>query len=971
MSTRPSQRGLSKPGLLAAMFVALACIGAVAYFIVSGSGGRWALPSDELDNVPSITDALRDAEAGGGVTLDYADRDNPSRRAAQLKADEFRPAQVDGRVEPHVYALKGVNARVFLKSGETVLIESESGRMYMPDRSAGPESGSLSGNPKITLFPPAGQAQEPVLVATFEQELRFNFNYAHVETPGRLTVIGRELEFVGHHVTARLNQPQQRIDVLEVERGEYLRYTPLPAEARAPGIRPADRVAAPTPARARTPRVQRVSTQTARPTRDAQQPSATQSEPHVALYLATFTDGVTVTQGDRALTSDMLEAWARLIDHKLPGRTSTPGPRGGVSGLYALGSLAMAAVQNTFAQPEPAADQPLSLGSAAEPVTLRWTGPLRVVPLINESEPLTLDDLYLKFTALKTGLVRFEEGSSTGHAASLEYAATRELLTLTGPGGSVRLASEGQGWLEASRTLVQMKEGTARVIGPGQVYGAEHNPTGAEHREQYVRWLDQADFAFELDDAGRMTGQVRRAMFAGQSRAIDGAQRAEGSVLIADFAENDAGSRLLSRFELHGASVADGQGGTLAARRMVVPFETSSSARHDPTSIDASGDVFISKDGKSIAAQSLSARILRDANDQLTATDVVAERGVLYREGEQIDAQAERLEASGLDQIAILIGEEGNPARIDYSDSVIVGPRIEMQQHPQRGTVVGPGTFDTRDESGTMHAAWSNGLSFDRDSGVLELFGDSRIDQTLATGETRQARGEHLIVELVPVGEELTLEAASIFGRADAPATVEVRRTAPNADEPTEMLHIESAELMTMDGGTALVASRPGRLVVLDRRAGGDVALDGWDRGHALFTWQQSMIVDRLRGEAHLRGDAQVIHRAMESGRTAELAGDVIDATFAEAEGAQPEVTMVVVTGTAYARVDQQEVLAARLEFDTQRQIIYAVGTEAEPVRSHDGATGAVVSAKTLTWNLQTDRIEVDRPSPFVMPRQP
>lgn len=954
--------------MLAALLVGVVCAGVIVSFMVAGSGGRPGGAGDGLDNVPSITDALRDAEAGGGVTLDYADRDDPSRRAAQLKADEFRPAQVNGRVEPHVYMLKGVKARVFLRSGETVLIESESGRMYMPDRSAGPESGSLSGNPKITLFPPSDEPQEPVLVAAFEQELRFNFNYAHVETPGKLTVNSRELDFVGHHVTARLNQPQQRIDVLEVERGEYLRYTPPRPEARASKGKPVVETAARSGFDAQRPRIERVSVQADQPARSAQAPAAKQ--PHMALYLATFTDGVTLTQGARTLTADMLEAWTRLIDHKLPDRVAAPGGRGGVTSLYALGALAMASVNDT--QPEPRDIGPaLVLASDDEPVTLRWTGPLRVVPLVNEPETLSLDDLYLKFTAVKTGLVRFDEGPSTGHAASIEYAATRQVLTLTGPGGSVRLASEGQGWLEASRTLVHMSEGTATVIGPGQVYGAEHNPAGAQHREQYVRWLDQADFVFERDDAGRMTGELKRATFAGQARAIDDARRAEGSVLIAEFSENDAGERLVSQFELHGANINDGQGGSLAARRMVVPFETSSSARHDPTSIDASGDVFISKDGRSIAAQSLSARLLRDAHDHLTATDVVADRGVHYVEGEQIDATAERLEASGLDQIAILIGEEGSPARIDYNDSVIIGPRIEMQQHPQRGTVIGPGTFDTRDASGTLHAAWGTGLSFDRDSGLLELFGDSWVDQSLATGETRQARGQHLIVELVPAGEELTLEAASIFGRGDTPAVVEVRRSATDADEPTEMLHIESSELMTMDGGTALVAPRPGRLVVLDRRAGGDTGLDGWDRGHALFTWRESLVVDRLAGEAHLRGDAQIIHRAMESGRTAELAGDLIDASFIEADGAQPEVTLVVVTGTAYARVDQQEVLAARLEFDTKRQIIYAVGTETEPVRSYDGATGAVVSARTLTWNLQTDRIEVDRPSPFVMPRNP
>lgn len=1009
MPSSTVKRGASTPGLVIATLIALVGVCVVLYFAFSGGEPGNTSGADDFGDVPDIKTILGEAEKGGNVTLQYADRDDPSRLAAELKADEFRPAQIEGRVEPNVYALKGVQARVFLKSGETVLVESESGRFFMPDRDAGPQSGHLAGNPRITLFSVEGEQAGPVMVAQFEDELRFNFNYAHVETPGRLKVTSREIEFVGNHVTARLNQRQQRIDELEVERGEYLKYTPPTEvkEARLPLTGQADEHAqraalasfgSTHPTRVGRAFVERVAFQAEQPGgstpessdqttsspagSDSRSAQTDQEPPHIALYLATFNDGVTVTQGDRHLTADMLETWARLIDHKLPERTGRHQSPASAQGQFdTLFGSVVAAMQEASEQRAPSltadpGQEPVDSVQAVPtdklPLTLEWTGKLRVVPLVSsQPEQLESDDLYLRFTAVQAGLVRFDEGTSSGHAASVDYAATRQQLGLTGPGGSVKLASEGKGWLESSRTVVHLDAGQATVIGPGQVYDAKHNSAGPDRHEKYVKWLDRADFAFELDEQNRMTGEIKDATFAGQARAVDDRRRAEGDTIIARFAPDESGSRVITQFEVYSASVSDGDGGSVSAKRLVVPFETSDSGRHDPSQVIASGDVYVGKDGKSMTAQSLSARLLRGPDDQLTATDVIAERQVHYVEGDSIAAEADRLEASGLDDIAVLTGTESEPARVDYRDSYVTGPRIEMQDHPQRGTVVGPGRFASQDESGTMNATWIESLSFDRGTGVLEMTGKAHVEQVLAEGETRVADGEYLIVEMLSNGDEMSLDAASVFGSDQTPARVEIRRAQGEESDVAQMLNIESGELLTLDAGTGLVAPEPGRMVVVDRRDGSEQGLEGWDRGHALLTWHESLVVDRLMGQAHMRGDAQVIHRALDSARTAELAGDVIDASFVEVEGQQPEITMIEATGTAYARMDQQEVIAERLQFDTRKQLIYAIGSDSEPVRYFDGETGSVISARTLTWNLATDRIEIDRPSPFVAPNQP
>ncbi len=985
MTPPHTQRGASKIGLIVALVVGVGFAAMLAWFVLTDSGPTDVLASDDFVDVPSITDILGDTESGGGLNLQFADKDDPSRVSATLEADSFRPAQTDGVVEPSLFELEKVHAKFFLKSGETLLIESDTGQFFMPDRRAGPESGSLSGTPKITLFSKDDPDGEPVLVANFAETLRFNFSYSHIETPGRLHVVGQGIEFAGTHLTARLNEQQERIDVLEIEHGEFIKYDPKAAQARkttraTPPAKPAARThARAAPRAASSPVVVPVSF--IQSSADPKPDDA--DEPHLAYYLATFRDSVELAQGSRRVTADVLESWVRLIDHKIPDRTRNR--RGSTAALSPVESLMAglitqveaeaenpeSAAVNTPSTNEPQTDAGLFASSSDdEQIVLTWTGPLRVVPLVKgEPEPLARDDASFRFTSTESGLVRFFDDQASGYAAVAEYAATRETLTLAGPGGSVLLEADDQGWIEASKTVVRLGAGEVTVVGPGQVNQGSRLARGDDRSDKFVRWIDQADFSFLVRD-GRMTGEIDSASFAGDARAIDGDRRVDGDMLVANFMDDGFGNRVISQVEAYAVEATDGHGATMTGERVVIPFRVVRPRKTEPSQVYASGSVVVERDGTRIETESLSATLTNDKDGKLTVSDVIAERGARYVDGDEIEAVAERIEANGLDQIAVLIGTEDEPTRVDYGDSVIIGPRIEMAQDPQLGGVTGPGSFEQTREDGTVKATWIESMSFDRSFGVLECIGDAKVMQMLADGETRSASGDQLTVEFIDRNGQFVFDAASVFGTDEEPAVVESRRVDAGDDgEPISLIYLESSEILSTGGGDGLIVPQPGRLVVLDHRADAGGDLDGWDRGHALMTWKQSLVVDRILGTARFAGDAQMIHKTMIDGRTAEIAADTIIGHFVETPDTGVEFTRLDAEGTAYFRMEDKEILAAVLRFDTQNKIVHALAGDNEPIRFIDNATGSVMTARSLEWNLETDRIVIDKPSPLAMPR--
>ena len=984
MTPPHTQRGASKIGLIIALVVGFTFAATLAWFVFTDSGSTDVLATDDFVDVPSITDILGDTESGGGLNLQFADKDDPSRVSATLEAESFQPAEREGVVEPSLYELEKIHAKFFLKSGETLLIESDTGQFFMPDRRSGPESGSLSGSPKISLFSKDDPDGEPVLVADFDETLRFNFTYSHIETPGRLQVVGNGIEFAGTHLTARLNEQRERIDVLEVEHGEYIRYDPKVAQARkqtraAPKARPfgPTRAQLGSPARSGSTMVPVSLVQD-----NAAPDAADASDKHLAYYLATFRDSVQLEQGSRRVTADELESWVRLIDHKIPDRTrNRHGSTAALSPAQALAASLIAQVEASTDGAESAnsdsasGDEPPStpglFGSSAdgEPIVLTWTGPLRVVPLVKgEPEPLARDDASFRFTAVDSGLVRFFDDKASGHAAVAEYAATRETLTLTGPGGSVLLEADEQGWIEASKTVVRLGSGEVTVVGPGQVNQGLRLARGEDRSDKSVRWVDQADFEFMVRE-GRMTGDIDTASFAGEARAVDGDRRVDGDMLVANFMDDGYGHRVVSKVEAYAVEATDGRGATMSGQRVEMPFRIVRAKKTEPSQVYASGDVVVERDGKRIETESLSARLTDGANGKLTVSDMIAERGARYVDGDSVEATGERIEANGLDQIAVLIGTPDMPARVDYGDSVIIGERIDMAQDPQMGGVTGPGSFEQSRADGKVRATWQESMSFDRSFGVLECLGDAEVEQTLADGETRAASGGQLTVEFIDRNGELVFDAASVFGTDADPAVVESRRAKADGAATESLVHLESSEILSTGGGDGLTVPQPGRLIVLDHRAGAKGDLDGWDRGQALMTWKTSLVVDRLLGTTRFVGDAQMIHKTLDDGRTAEIAADTIVGHFVETPDAGVEFTRLDAEGTAYFRMEDKEILAAVLRFDTETKMVHALAGDGEAIRFIDNATGSVMTAHSLEWNLETDRIVVDRPSPLTMPR--
>lgn len=443
---------------------------------------------------------LREIGAGGVATITLKDKDDPNRVVASISFDSQTPIG-QGR-----YDTVNPRAWVHMKDGSYLHIRADEGRFYAPDEQR-PQSGVMRGNVVVRLFDPAPQRPADDAVAPIVARLNFlsfDTEYGALWTDEPLAITTPEIEFRANDLRLVINQVQERIELLEVRRGERLTYTPLPNSPQQPI---AHAIASPHP-------IPPLSTSTApavvvpialsqpdtptnapavQPTPPAPRDPASSPPPppDPVHYLAQFRENVRLTQDAVSATGDSLEVFARLIDNKLPdgavGRlddaaTRSPSLPARLRGT--LESVVTTALASQWPprlragpselQPSSPDSQPLepaptppnepqvapegsttpfaprtlaapSLSSQA-PITLEWKGPLTLRPLATEPAQLEHDHLAARLTGGEGGAVNLADAQSgaSGVCASLDYAFTTRSLVLTGVGDSgVRLSAGG------------------------------------------------------------------------------------------------------------------------------------------------------------------------------------------------------------------------------------------------------------------------------------------------------------------------------------------------------------------------------------------------------------------------------------------------------------------------------------------------------------------------------------------------
>jgi hypothetical protein len=988
-------------GITIALVLGVAVLAVVGYLVTNSAPATTT--TDPIDDVPpDIVDLLNaEGEAARGMYVQLVDSDDPTKLTGEILAESFEPIDESNRdvIAPRAW--------LFLNDGRSAYIEADEGRFFIPVGQNQPEEGVLRGNVRVRLFPrqPVDARPDPAttpatLTATFAEPLRFDLRLGELSTRGRVDVVGDQIEFAGSDVRAVLNQPRQRITLLEVERGEKLVYHPR-AEVAATNAR-------------REPIARHAGRFGARRSGDGPEIRTVQqtgpSEPPVDLYRTVFLDGVVVEQGDRRIRADRMDIWTRLIGRQLPAR-GTPTPTAWTGGPVDL-LLSLAVAQF--------AGEDLS----DEPVRVTWTGRLRLNALDDRgSVPQELDgeNLTLLFTAERSGLVEFEDNAAgaRGTAVAARYADNARVLTLTGTAGTVGLESPGSGRIEGvSQMSVALGIGIVNVRGPGALLGADHEGDDPEGRRRAVRWTEQADFTFEVVD-GSMTDRLIDARFTGRVVAHGDASELRGTVLTAEFepaddADADQTTPRLSRLVLADADARDGRGGSMRGRDMRVWFDTGAEADTiDPTRVRVEGDVDARRnDGASIEAQMLDAALTTDDSGRILVEEVAAETDVVFGDGIDITASAQRLDARPIDERATLTGIGTSLTR---GASTVTGPRIELDGVGRAIRVLGAGTLtDTAAEDGASRAidlSWTEALTFDDLDGDALALGDvsgelrSRGEDGAYTVD--RLNGSRIVLELTPgsVGDEGAqsiagstadrVRTALIYGDslgssgADAMARLETRRYAPIGSGSDTSAGTDDAEdprgplrrVLALDGEVIrleaeenrLVIPGPGRLVSLDRPGerdpdqideGGGALPEPGAGGRVLVEWLGELVVDRAGSRVDLRNRVQVIEVREGSDVATELESEELQIIFRETDDNAGQLVSLDATGATWLRFGDRELLADRVLYDAERGIAFATSRPGNVVTLFDGQLGTPVRATRLEWDLLRDRVRIEDAAP-------
>lgn len=1064
-ATKKTRKSDKNVGLIAAAVAAVAFLAVIGWFVVrgtpgvataNGTEGAGEAPAVSQEEVPDIT-AI---ESAAGLNIELTDESDPDRLAGVLTADLFEPVGVNER------AVENPRAWIYLKDGRFVFAEATRGRFFMPTPNAAPESGMLQGAEgepvRIRLFEatPDGKQPDPgavvpLLTAEFSEPVEFDLRHARASTVGRFRVFSPELEFVGSNLTAMINQVRERLELVEVRQGESITYTPLTDEERArieasrggkPAARPAD-------ARPKPDRGERTASAVSTPRRgrpagadtgeaatadagEAAPAKPKASEPKTDYYRAVFSDGVRVTHGGRELSADKLDLWVRLLDNALPegaiaelafGEAGGPAPAEPAERATAAAPKREAPSRDPVldvltggdepetpavasAEPESAAPEgEPAVGEGPMPLTLRWTGPLQIVPIADEAPAELADnDLMLRFTAERSGLVQFndDESGAVGSAVALDYGFTKADLVFSGPGGNVTLRMPGSGELEASRMMTNLRAGSVHVRGPGVM---RIEPSEEADAVQQIRWSEQAEFAFETR-GGQLTSELERASFAGAVQASDGDAWLSGEFVDAGFVRSARGPRRLAQLDVDQAKANDGRGGTLNADSVRVDFADGTLGHDmDPTRLVATGHVRGGKDGSTIRAGALLAGLERGLDGDVNVSDVVARDGAEYRAADGTFARADSIEADAIGESVTLTG---SPAFVGQGDTSISGPEILVDGRDRRARVVGAGSFEHKGSAGDggqpmdVVATWTEGMAFDDYAGRVEAYGSASAVSRPNEQTRDTVSAERVLIELTPwtgqpegsegAGGERELIRATAFGAAGAdgqvrPASVESRVFAVDDPERVERLfYLEGMQIVADNERERLTVPEAGKLLILDRKRNGADTAAPDDRGVLAelaqagpgltrFEWRGGMTMDRTDGTATMRRTVRVRHKSLLAGDYTDLQCEKLTAQIREtdengrampttSDAVKGELTMAEAAGAVYFKSGHRELIADRLLYDALAGRAIATAAPGNLVSMFDAQRATPISSRAISWDLIRDRVEIERLSPVVTP---
>ncbi len=963
--------------------IALACVFLLILWFTRTPTTKQQPANNDL--FPDSTDILDITElsSSDGMIVTMTDKQDPTRVASTLAADRFEPIGNGKR------RLDRPVAWIYQRDGGAIQIQADTGIVVMPDPNQPPESGTLSGNVTIRSFPstpapgtPPDENATPTMVTRFETPVEFERRYLRLRSQGRFTIHSDQIDFAGHDLTIMLNEVRDRIELIDIRKGEQLVIRPK-SKAEKPIAQTATESKRAQGANASNP---------------ATSPQATtpSKQPSITRYRVSFADEVLARViGTGSITADSLDIWALLQDGQLRDNA--------IAQITIAQTETKPASPTKASAPAPQTPTPLLTNTpthAPGDFVITWAGPLIVNPLDDDADPIQLasDDLTIEMNASVGNTVEFNapQHQITGTANRVAYHATTATLALHASEQSpspTEIIIENAGSIRTSRINASFKTGQIAIDSAGIIHTTPSGSPGAQ-----LTWKDNASFDIALNDDGSLSNRLQQATFAGTVQGSQDGNQIAGSVITAVFDPSSPPESSLRKLRFINGVIVSNTNASLGGNILDIDFTPGSMGFDlDPIRVMAKDSVFGRTHDELLRAEELTVTLARDLTGRTFARTANAKTNVRYTGKNRTTAKADTFQGDGVREQLTLIGTPEQHAQVAQGGSTITGNRIDLNARNRSLLVSGPGTFEhdvaleDPTSNGHLRVRWNGSMQFDDAIGSIQCEDAVTVVSTpdAYTRDTLQAHRIEIDLSPMPTAEPIggqplpdrELLAARAYGRVmpgQDPIAAKIESRTYAHDDPERvigLLYLEGPQIFANNTRQTLAIPAPGTLLVMDRTTDNNDSAPLGSSGPGLtrFNWQGRMDLDRKAGIATMRDDIFIQHKSLTDGQTMTVTCDSLEAAFelASQSGGTNRLLNAQAIGTVIFRAQTRQLFADKARFNAIDETVFASAIDNNLVTLHDTDQPAPVSAKTLLWDLARDRIEVNAPSPVHAPSGP
>lgn len=933
---------------------------------------------------------------------------------------QFRTAKhvprPDGSIE-----VTSPEAEFFLE-GQTIVIQGVRGQVIVPGEGA--RSAELRGSlppptrgelhdVTISIYPP--DRQRALLVCKVNN-IAFDNNTLRISTE-RFTqsdgtvipadqvpvqIRGDDYDFDGRGLTILWNERDQRLQLLEIAHGESLTAkkgfqldgkTPsTPARggtSNAPAPRGTGARSSPATGRARGTGEQAVAAST--------RPATTQP-----VYRATFNTDVRVTEGDNP--KPIAAADLMRVDYRTPQDSAAPAPTSAPAPVQRGGRRSGGAARGAAAQATPAPATAPTTSEAPQPMVIRWTGKLTIVPLETNVPNLPPEGMNVEMSSQSTPVVLNHSGYEI-NCASFSYSGVDNsvvvrnspqvpLIMMTGAdGGTISTPSLRFNGTDNKATLAG--QSTATIPDP------DNGGTLTVSWTQSCVLSLEGEFGQNLrPKQADMNGDVK----------ISHPQFAMGSqslrVAFAPPATNDKkASPQMQQLDAWGnvdCEIKDASATQhITSETLKVTFAAGTEGRMAPKTIVADGSVHYFGDGQDLKAGRLEAALLPTTrpSDRPAFERLIAERDVKFSR-DKIKGESSALEIKGNEKDYDL-HLRGSPASVSLDQTTLRGPIISINSTSQNLAVLGAGTLSGSQAfvkgalPSPFEMTWGRGLNLEGMKNNALVSGDVVIKTSTPDGISSRITGDTLVMEMAdapatqPATQSTTkpkdfdmfsnkvVQSLTIDGNAHV-AVEESQQQVKKSD-----MNLYAAKVRIEPEGNRFVVPVPGQMLyqaaakatpttapTTGPTTAPAIAKSGLLNdfsGPTAFQWSDELTYDINKQRAAIAGDVVIVHDLPGGDSYFRLEADKVVAQFQppkEKTGEEPttkptEPDLQTLTADGNVRFTSQRIQfdAGHTDFDATSELLTADGADGAPVRVYDASGVSTGSVGRIHFNTRTQEM--------------